>query len=88
MIIRIALFILSVAAMAAFGLLTQARAETAGSTTSPMFIGAVPMANPGGPITPDFERGACYVAKLVNPIHTGLTRLAITIPGGAHFECP
>jgi hypothetical protein len=84
MTLRIVLFILSVAAIAAFGLFTQARAEGNGIV--------IPLPDPRGPITEDFERGACYVVRMANKpenLAEGVTITSfIMLPNGGIIECP
>lgn len=53
----------------------------------PPAIGMMELPDPRGPITEDFKRGACYVAKIVTRGGRSLTAtITISIPGG-EFGC-
>jgi hypothetical protein len=51
-------------------------------------IATIELPDPRGPITEDFKRGACYVARIVNKEwqNAATAEIIIMIPGG-QFAC-
>lgn len=84
--IRIALFVLIVAAMAVFGLFTQADAQVIYSLPTPNWIGSDPSISKGLPLvqTPQGQNvPSWYAGPVVGTVYTGPPKTGLTVfPGG------